>query len=277
MELDIIRWIQSFHHGFWDNFFTFITMLGEEVFLFLTLTYLYWNVDKSLGKYIAYSAITGINLNGVLKSIFNFPRPIGEEGIRTLRAETATGSSFPSGHTQGSASVLFSLSLWIRKRLFTIASVALVALVALSRLYLGVHYPKDVLAGGILGFLSSWVCLMLYQRFTNKSRLFFITFLLFCPFLLIAGGMDDFIKSLGLFGGLAAGNLTEEKYVNFQIPTRLLKKLLRWILGLVIILILKEGLKVLFPVLPIFSFLRYFLISFTTIGLYPLLLKKIRL
>ena len=68
-------------------------------------------IDKKFGEYLAYSVLTGMTLNNGLKSLFDMPRPIGEEGIRTLREETATGQSFPSGHSQASASLSWSIRI----------------------------------------------------------------------------------------------------------------------------------------------------------------------
>src|SRR5690554_3486361 len=100
MELDIIRAVQSIHNPFLDAFFEGITILGEEIFIVPLLLIIFWSVNKKFGEILAFTVFTSYLLNNALKEFFSFERPIGEDGIRTLRPETATGKSFPSGHTQ---------------------------------------------------------------------------------------------------------------------------------------------------------------------------------
>lgn len=91
MEVEIIRTIQSISNPFFDVLFQIFTMFGEELILISIITTIYWAYDKKFGEYIAYSSLTSLLFNNALKDIFKMKRPIGEEGIRTLRAETATG------------------------------------------------------------------------------------------------------------------------------------------------------------------------------------------
>ena len=103
-ELNIIRAIQSIANPFLDGLFQFITMFGEEAILIPLIAVIYWSFNKKMAEYIAYASLTSVLVNGAIKDIFKAKRPIGEPGIRSLRVETATGYSFPSGHTQGTAS-----------------------------------------------------------------------------------------------------------------------------------------------------------------------------
>ena len=99
-ELNIIRAIQSIANPFLDGLFQFITMFGEEAILIPLIAVIYWAFNKRMGEFIAYASLTSVLVNGAIKDIFKAKRPIGEPGIRSLRVETATGYSFPSGHTQ---------------------------------------------------------------------------------------------------------------------------------------------------------------------------------
>ena len=105
MELEILRSIQSIANPFLDILFQLITMCGEQIVLISIIAVIYWALDKKFGEYIAYSVLTSVLLNNTIKDIFKMKRPIGEKGIRTLREQTATGYSFPSGHTQSASSV----------------------------------------------------------------------------------------------------------------------------------------------------------------------------
>ena len=100
MELELLRYIQSGASPVLDAFFIGITMLAEPALWVLLLAWIYWNRDKTAGRFISYTVFTSLCFGNGLKEIFRMPRPIGEPGIRTIYAETATGYSFPSGHSQ---------------------------------------------------------------------------------------------------------------------------------------------------------------------------------
>lgn len=275
MELEILRNIQSIANPFLDILFQLITICGEQMVLVLIISIIYWVKDKKFGEYIAYAVLTSVLVNCVVKDIFKFKRPIGEEGIRTLREKTATGYSFPSGHTQGAGSFYGAMAIYIKKKVMYIIAIIMIILIGFSRLYLGVHYPKDVIVGGILGVLTSLICYKLYNRFENKMLLYVITFIVFIPALTFAHSAD-FIKGMGTYLGFVIGMYIEKKYVNFSIEGSTTVKVIRVLLGILILLVLQVGLKAIFPSETIFSFIRYALISFVGIGIYPMIFKKFK-
>ena len=275
MELEILRHIQSIANPFFDFLFQLITMCGEQIVLISIISIIYWALDKKFGEYIAYSVLTSVLLNNAVKDIFKMKRPIGEEGIRTLREKTATGYSFPSGHTQSSASFYGAMAIYLKKKAMYIIATIMIILIGFSRLYLGVHYPKDVIFGGILGVLTSLICYKLYNRFENKMLLYVITFIVFIPALTFAHSAD-FIKGMGTYLGFVIGMYIEKKYVNFSIEGSTTVKVIRVLLGILILLVLQVGLKAIFPSETIFSFIRYALISFVGIGIYPMIFKKFK-
>lgn len=275
MELEILRHIQSIANPFFDFLFQLITMCGEQIVLISIISIIYWALDKKFGEYIAYSVLTSVLLNNAVKDIFKMKRPIGEEGIRTLREKTATEYSFPSGHTQSSASFYGAMAIYLKKKAMYIIATIMIILIGFSRLYLGVHYPKDVIVGGILGVLTSLICYKLYNRFENKMLLYVITFIVFIPALTFAHSAD-FIKGMGTYLGFVIGMYIEKKYVNFSIEGSTTVKVIRVLLGILILLVLQVGLKAIFPSETIFSFIRYALISFVGIGIYPMIFKKFK-
>ena len=275
MELDILRAIQSIHTPFLDAFFEGITMLGEEIFIVPLLAVIFWTIDKKFGEALAFTIFTSLLLNNALKELFYMERPIGQEGIRTLRPETATGKSFPSGHSQNAGATAGALSIGMKKRLFTIIAMTLMTLIGLSRLYLGVHYPKDAIVGIILGLLVAFTVSKLINK-VEPMKLYLIVLTLFLPVLFFANSAD-FIKALASYIGFVLGIYMEKKVVNFSTDGTLLRKVLRVLLGIVIILLIKEGLEKVFLDTLFFDFIRYFLITFTAIGLYPWVFSKIRL
>ncbi|MEO7222624.1 MAG: phosphatase PAP2 family protein, partial [Devosia sp.] len=109
--------------------------------------------------FVALAAITGTMVSNILKGIFDRPRP-----ELTAIMEYGRGS-FPSGHSTMSAVVYLTLGVMLataakelKLKVFYVAiAIVVIALVGLSRLYLGVHYPTDVAAGWAIG--ASWAIL----------------------------------------------------------------------------------------------------------------------
>lgn len=273
MELQILRAIQSIANPFLDFLFEIITICGEQIILISIISVIYWALDKKFGEYIAYSVLTSVLLNNMVKDIFKMKRPIGEEGIRTLRKHTATGYSFPSGHTQSASSFYGAIAIYLKKKTMYIITIVMIILIGFSRLYLGVHYPKDVIVGAILGVSTSYVCYKLYNKFENKMLLYLITFIIFVPALVFAQSAD-FIKGLGTYFGFLVGMYVEKRYVKFSIEGRNIDKIIRVIIGVISLLLLQLGLKSILPSESIFLFIRYSLISFFGIGIYPMIFKK---
>lgn len=98
---------------------------------------------------------------------------------------------------------------------------------------------------------------------------------MFIPALTFAHSAD-FIKGMGTYLGFVIGMYIEKKYVNFSIEGSTTVKVIRVLLGILILLVLQVGLKAIFPSETIFSFIRYALISFVGIGIYPMIFKKFK-
>lgn len=275
METSIIQWIQSFSNPFLDGLFQLITMLGEELIIVAVVALLYWGVNKDLGKYLCYSLCVSLCVNDVIKSAVRSPRPIGEEGIRSLRTETAGGYSFPSGHTQSAATFWFSLASWCKKRWLFLSAVLVSLLVALSRLYLGVHWPRDVAAGLVLGILLPLLTLFFYRKIKNRLLLYGFTLL---PLLagLFFTSPSHYCKVLGLYLGFMLGVLFEERFVHFSVEGPLLRRAVRFLAGLALLGAIKLTLGLLGDGAPA-HLIEYGCVSFFALGLWPLIFTKLRL
>ncbi|MBC8569270.1 phosphatase PAP2 family protein [Zongyangia hominis] len=275
METAIIQWIQSFANPFFDQLFELITMLGEELFIVAVVALIYWTLNKEMGKYLCYSLCLSLCVNGVIKSAVQSPRPIGVEGIRSLRVETAGGYSFPSGHTQSAATFWFSLASWAKTRWLYVTAGIVSLLVAVSRLYLGVHWPRDVGAGLVLGILLPMLALFLYRQVQNRWLLYCITLL---PLLsgLFLPDSAHYCKVLGLYVGFVLGVLFEERFVNFEVQGSLLTKAVRFLVGLVLLGVIKLGLGMLGDS-AVVHIVEYGCVSFFALGVWPLLFTKLKI
>lgn len=278
MELEIIKFIQSFATPLLDKLFQMITMLGEEYFYVLVLTILYWCVDKKAGLYVSFSLFLSNVINICLKESFHIPRPIGEEGIRSLRVHTAGGFAFPSGHTQATTSFWVSIMKSFKRKYLYITGSILIILVGISRLYLGVHWPKDVIGGIIFGILSVYLTFYILN-YTNKNKSYFKLILVFVISIisLIFIINSTYIKAVGILSGTIIGYYLESKYITFSVRAKLSKQIIKLILGIAGVLIVKVILKDIFPKTLGFDFIRYLLIGLWAIAGAPYVFIKLKL
>lgn len=257
-----------------DIFFQYITAFGEETFIILFFSILFWSVNKDLAKFIGYSFVVSLLFNTGLKEFFHLPRPICIEGIKSLRIQTATGFSFLSGHTQTVASLFSSLSIYLKKTYVTIISIIIIFSVALSRLYLGLHWPRDVVGAIIISLIITFIA---YKTYKNKTNIVLLILTIFAIIPIFIFKYPEFAKSYGLLIGFNLGIMYENKYINFETTKNIGKNILRIAIGLIGIILIKEGIKLIFPTHYIFDSLRYFRISFYWIGIVPVVIKKFNL
>ena len=164
MDIDILLWLQDFRNGIGVglvDFFTKMSEIGEMGFVLIVMAIVYWCVSKQYGQYLLMGWSGNRVVNGLLKVAACVYRP----WIRDVRIvpekgalAAATGYSFPSGHSMNAASLYGGVT--VRKELpraLRIATGVIVALIAFSRNFLGVHTPQDVLVGAAAGLLLMWL------------------------------------------------------------------------------------------------------------------------
>ena len=287
-EISIIKTLRELSTPFIDGLLQTITFLGEQYVLIAVLAVVYFVFDKRAGQRIAYSIFTSISLNGAIKGVVKYERPfVYDTSYEPVRVETATGYSFPSGHTQNSSVTYISLALQAKKKwLFWVVGI-LIFLIGISRVGLGVHYPKDVLFGWILGigcaFLGNYLHRKFEHDFKKISLLYVISFIIFLPFVFIFWHKDfsdikiyrDFYTSYSMFAGFVAGSIWERKVLDFDCNAPLRKRLIRLLGAIICVIITEFGLDLVLPEgVILLDMLRYFLVSFVTLGLYPVLFKN---
>jgi undecaprenyl-diphosphatase len=166
----VIRWMGAHHTNALDTIMLEITALGTGGVVIMIVAVAALFLVLTQHKYSAIlllaSTLGGIALNGVLKLGFNRPRP----AIFLPEVHTVS-SSFPSGHAM-SAAIVYStvayLAARLHKRLWARILVmgsafVIIVLISLSRLYLGVHYPSDVIAGVAIGLAWAGFCMSILE------------------------------------------------------------------------------------------------------------------
>ena len=173
-DIDILLMLQDFRNGIGDvfaGFLTKMTYLAELQPVLVIMAVIYWGCSKRFGSFLLLGWNANRLVNGFLKITVCAYRP----WIRDARIlpyghsiETATGYSFPSGHSTNAASIYGGGMLWKDfPGILRILLAVIVILVPFSRLYLGVHTPQDVLCGTAFSLLTMWLILKLMRRLEN--------------------------------------------------------------------------------------------------------------
>lgn len=249
-----------------NEFMLAITTLGEETALLVIALILFWCMDKRRGYYILSVGLLGTVANQFMKLWFRIPRPwVRDPGFSALEQakEGAGGFSFPSGHTQTAVGVLGGVAVNSRRRWFSAVCIFVAILVGFSRMYLGVHTPADVAVGALQsivllavmypliygkeGKLIPWVLgaeiliAIVYTFYVEGLR----------PELLsadeaaahnIESGIKNAYTLLGCTTGLLVVWFADRK-LNFNTRASLLGQIIKVVIGLALVLAVKEGLR----------------------------------
>ena len=171
LDGELLLAIQTLHQGWLDPLVSFYTKLGDAGLLWiaLSLAMLFFKPTRRAGALALCAMILGLIVtNLTIKPLISRPRPWLDWPIDPLVVENDP-NSFPSGHT---CAAFAAAMVWVRtlpqKRDQVIAAVMAV-LMGLSRLYVGVHYPTDVLAGAVIGSLCAWAVWKVYQIYQERK------------------------------------------------------------------------------------------------------------
>lgn len=171
-------WVHNNLHSsdFFNNLAKVITSLGEWGALWITVgvLFLFFKKTRTSGFVMLVSLGVGFIINDfVLKNIFNRPRPFEEysvfaDFIKGLNMELPSGNSMPSGHTYSAFNCAVVLTLFNKKIGRYVLPIA--TLIALSRIFLCVHYPTDVFVGMLLGIINGVLSFIVYKFILKKIK-----------------------------------------------------------------------------------------------------------
>ena len=264
--MEFLRFLESIRTGVGDFFFATVTHLGEEVFFLAIAILFYWCISKRQGYYILVTGVVGSVINQWLKIVCRIPRP-WTQGITAVGTSTkeATGYSFPSGHTQNIAGTFGCIGRYNRQRWVKILSVTVILLVAFSRMYLGVHTPLDVTVS--LGIAAALVFGFYFVFRTEESTdkymfpvmigsvIFSIAFIVYvfllpesdfktaADFANLASAKKNAATLTGCLLGLALVYPLDKYYIKFDTKGRWYSQVIKFVVGIAIVLAIKEGLK----------------------------------
>jgi membrane-associated phospholipid phosphatase len=317
--LQIIAWIQAL--GAWlTPIMKLFTFLGNEQFYLLVAPAILWCIDATLGLRLGLFLMINGMVNAALKVAFHGPRPYWYTSQAKVLGAAENSFGAPSGHAQNSVVVWGTLADWIKTRAAWIIAILLMFLIGISRIYLAVHFPHDVLLGWIFGIVLLWVMLKLEKPVVRwlkqyKAGIQLMVIFLFSLFLILLVvlaqltlngwslpvewinnahlafadepvinplSFHNFLTSTGAFLGLAAGWIWISGLGGYTTRDAWYKLVLRYLLGVVGVLILYVGLGSIFSDTETFisyawRYIRYALIGFWISGFAPWIFIKLKL
>lgn len=292
--MDFLKMLSQCRTPALDILFQGITLFAQEALVISIICWLYWCKNKKLAYTLGFAYFSSGLLVQGLKITFRIPRPwVLDPSFQPVASAipAATGYSFPSGHTQSGTALFSSLCFSVKNRLLKGICIFLVLGIGFSRLYLGVHTPKDVLVSMILTFIISYIIWKKQDYFSGEqAHLKIISLLagLICIALLVYAcnlqfykiippeEAEDCIKACGAGLGFSLGYYLEKRFIRFQTNASLRTNIFRFVIGMIVTLGLQQGLK---PVLGTSSgadFVRYFIVVFWIIAIYPILFSKFK-
>lgn len=290
--MNILYFLENIRTPWLNEAMLLITKLGEEwVFLLLTMI-IYWCVNKRRGYYIMAVCFIGGMVNLFFKAVFQVPRPWVRDpnfSIVEQAREAAEGYSFPSAHTQIAAGTFGAIAYTAKHRSLQILCVVLAILVGISRMYLGVHAPKDVIVGAAIAVALMLLLKPMAVRWTQPemTRAFVVmllvglgllAFMEFYPFPELGDhNMADILKNAytmtGGLVGIAIAYPLEQKYIRFDTKAVWWAQILKLVLGMILLFLVKEYFQApLELILPSYlaRTVRYCLIVIVAVVLWPM-------
>jgi hypothetical protein len=266
--LEAIRFVQKFSSPPLTLFMRGLSALGTAYFYLLALPFVYWCIDKRRGMRIGLLFFLSAFVNGWLKHATMEPRPYTFDVSVAKASESSF--AFPSGHAQAAATFWGSAMSLFRKPWAGILAVAVPLLIGFSRVYLGVHFPTDVLGGWILGLLL----VVAERRYGDRVERFFgrqrdqIRLAAVAAVALAMNALDMRNTLIsGVFFGFGAGLVFAPRAACYSTKGSLAQKALRFVVGTAGTGILYLGPKILLTSIEPFSlalvsFVRYAIVGF---------------
>lgn len=232
-DVGFIQWLQQFSSPALDTFFGLITDLGSHYAYMAIIPFVYWAVDRRVGRGLAGLFLTSMWLNGLLKEYLVMPRP-DPTAVRVLADEPSPG--FPSGHAQGAMTLWGYLAVALRRRWLTWLAVILIVLLSVSRLYLGVHFPGDVLGGLALAALLIAVyiglsSLQIGSALSIRVRMLLIFVIPLLLYPLYQTGTSE--QLIGFFIGFFTAEALAGHVVPFRARVGIVQQVIKLIIGYV--------------------------------------------
>ncbi len=296
--MEFLHLLEDIRTPFLDTVMSLLTHLGAETLFMVVSLVFFWCIDKYRGYYLLFTGFCGTVCIQIFKMIFRIPRPWvldPEFTVVESAREGATGYSFPSGHTQCATNLYGGMARSAKRNWVRIMSIALVLIIAFTRMYLGVHTPKDVLTSLAIGTLLVLVLYPVIEHGRTDPRFMYAAIaaalllslgnLLFVELYPFPADVDSINlndarevawKLLAAVVGICLIYPIDRRYIRFETKAVWWAQLLKLAGGLLLVVLIKSLLKQ--PLNALFGnyiggFVRYFLMVGAAGLLWPLTFK----
>jgi membrane-associated phospholipid phosphatase len=296
-----------------DGVMKFITFLGTFQFYMLLIPLLYWMFDKALGVRVIFILIATDTLGSFFKQLLHQPRPYWVSAdVKPLAQETSYG--IPSTHASNTLAVWGMIAYTIRKTWVWVCISIFLLLVGISRLYLAVHFPHDLLGGWLLGLIVLLVFIRSEKRFlawwdrsgmnAQISMGFVLSLVIILLGYLVRGMisesadpvdwasqasearlLDSYFNNGGALFGAIAGLALMQRYAHFKVYGSWWMRIARYALGMLGVFILYFGLDMVFGLIAaddsvfgyVLRYTRYGAVTFWVAFLAPWVFIRLKL
>jgi len=296
MGLEASAWLQA-NYPQLEQFLRILSQIGQFEFYLAVLPFIYWSINKQLGLTVTYLLAIADLTSATFKHALRGPRPYWLEPTLGLSSEESYG--LPSGHAQTVTVAYIYLAAWARQRWIWLLAVLMVFFMILSRVYLGVHFVHDVIAGFLLGvfILVAYFLWHHYAAESFKKRIMGQKLLaavvlplaigaLYLVAILIAGAPDDQVAwaaeistaerasidnvatAVATLLGLGIGFVLESSRVRFLADGPLWKRVARYVVGIFGVLLIWRGLGLIFPRDPLWLAVPLRMVRYLLLGLW---------
>lgn len=290
--MEILHFIAQYRTPFFDTLFQAVTLFAQETLVVVIICWLYWCLDNRKAYILGFTYfLSGLLVQG-LKITFRIPRPwVLDSTFHPVSSALsgATGYSFPSGHTQSGTALFSTLGFASRKYAGKFFCFFFMILIGFSRMYLGVHTPKDVLVSMFLTLgISAFIWYKAGPALTDTTHAKKISLGLLCICLFLGiytfylyttktadpEMAKDALKACGAGLGFAVGYYLECTHIHFSVPKERKQKIIRFLIGLLSVLILMGLFELTLKKFLIGSILSYFLLILWIVAGYPALFSR---